>query len=50
LVTDLKKLFPTLTTLGGHKDFKKTTECPGNQLYPLLEDIRKSLGLLVPPK
>jgi hypothetical protein len=49
LVLGLKKLFPTLKTLGGHKDFKKSTECPGNQLYPLLDGIRNALGMLAPP-
>jgi hypothetical protein len=44
----LTKQFATLTTLGGHKDFKKSTECPGNQLYPRLDDIRKAVGLLAP--
>jgi hypothetical protein len=49
LVTDLKKLFLGLKTLGGHKDFKATTECPGNQLYPLLPEIRQALGMQAPP-
>jgi hypothetical protein len=28
----LKKLFPTIQVLGGHKDFKKSTECPGEDV------------------
>jgi hypothetical protein len=48
LVNWLKEeLFP-LGTLGGHKDFKKGTECPGNQLYPLLDAIREATGLRPP--
>ena len=40
----------TKPELGGHKDFKVKTECPGNRLYPLLDDIRKDTGLRAPPK
>lgn len=50
LVLSLKLPFPTLRTLGGHKDFKVTTECPGNQMYPLLDDMRTSTGLVAPPR
>ncbi len=50
LVNALKGLFPTLRVLGGHKDFKVKTECPGNLMYPLLDDIRKGTGLLAPPR
>lgn len=50
LIRALKsQLFPALLVLGGHKDFKKTTECPGNQLYPLLAGWRTDLGLNAPP-
>ena len=48
LVIALRHPFPTLAVLGGHKDFKKTTECPGNQLYPHLDDFRKATGLRAP--
>jgi hypothetical protein len=48
LVIALKGLFPTLTTLGGHKDYKKSTECPGSELYPLLGDLRQTTGLKAP--
>src|SRR5262245_8752497 len=45
LVRALKTLFGTLRVLGGHKDFKVKTECPGNQLYPMLPGLRKTLGM-----
>jgi hypothetical protein len=48
LGTALKKLFPSIKALGGHKDYKKDTECPGNKLYPLLGDLRTALGLKGP--
>ena len=50
LVKSLRILFPSLAVLGGHKDFKVKTECPGNQLYPLLDDMRRETGLKPPPK
>jgi hypothetical protein len=45
LGTALEKLFPSIKTLGGHKDYKKGTECPGDKLYPRLGNLRTSLGL-----
>lgn len=48
IVTALKSLFPTLSKLGGHRDYKKKTECPGNQLYPLLDGIRSETALAPP--
>ncbi len=54
LIKLLKTLFPTLTTLGGHKDFKKdedgnpATECPGKTLYDQLDSIRAEVGLAKP--
>jgi hypothetical protein len=50
LVKSLRMVFPSLAILGGHKDFKIKTECPGNQLYPLLDDMRKETGLMAPLK
>jgi hypothetical protein len=47
LIGWLKELFPKIATLGGHKDWK-STECPGNQLYAMLPDIRKATGLAAP--
>jgi hypothetical protein len=40
---------PATAILGGHKDFEIKTECPGNQLYPLLDDMRKETGLMASP-
>jgi hypothetical protein len=48
LILGLKQLFPSLRKLGGHKDFKKSTECPGDALYDLLRHLRAALGLAVP--
>jgi peptidoglycan recognition protein len=44
----LKQLFPGIKTLGGHKDYDKTTICPGNRLYPHLSELRTALGLRAP--
>lgn len=44
LITTLKSHF-ALTALGGHKDYKADTECPGNELYGKLGDLRKRTGL-----
>ena len=49
LGTALKGLFPTIKVLGGHKDFKKTTACPGDRMYPLLDGLRTGLVLNAPP-
>ena len=49
LGTALKGLFPTIKVLGGHKDFKKTTACPGDRMYPLLGGLRTTLVLNAPP-
>jgi hypothetical protein len=40
----LIKLFSGIKVLGGHKDWKKSTECPGNKLYPRLDEFRTALG------
>lgn len=47
LIVALKILFPTLTTLGAHKDYKKT-ECPGSEMVPLLPELRRFVGLSGP--
>lgn len=49
LGTALKGLFPTIKTLGGHKDFKKSTACPGDRMYPMLGGLRTALVLNAPP-
>lgn len=48
LVTELKKYFPNLKKLGGHRDFDATNECPGNKLYNRLDEIRKKTSLKAP--
>ncbi len=47
LINALRGIFP-LTELGGHKDWKKTTECPGNVLYAELNGMRTRTGLASP--
>jgi hypothetical protein len=49
LITTLKREFPTIGTLGGHRDYKKT-ECPGDLLYGELGGLRKEFGLKAPAK
>lgn len=44
LISELKKYFP-LKMLGGHRDFKKSTECPGNIFYPLIDSIAEETEL-----
>jgi hypothetical protein len=44
----LEKLFASIQVLGGHKDFKKGTECPGDKMYPRLDDFRTALRLKAP--
>lgn len=44
LVNTLKKHFP-LTRLVGHRDLDPSNECPGSELYPRLEELRKKTGL-----
>jgi hypothetical protein len=45
LVKTLKKYFTKITLLGGHKDYKPSTECPGDILYGQLDDLRTATGL-----
>ncbi len=44
LINALTQLFPLLE-LGGHKDWKSTTECPGAVLYAQLPELRRRTGL-----
>jgi hypothetical protein len=44
LINTLKGHF-ALDKLGGHKDYKAGTECPGGELYKKLPDLRKKTGL-----
>ncbi|EPX59055.1 putative N-acetylmuramoyl-L-alanine amidase [Cystobacter fuscus DSM 2262] len=45
LILTLKTEFPTLRLLGGHRDYKKTTECPGEVMYKHLKAFRSALKL-----
>ncbi len=44
LIDTLKSHFK-LDKLGGHKDYKAGTECPGGELYGKIPDLRKRTGL-----
>lgn len=53
LVRALKRFFPTLKRLGGHRDFildpnDVKRDCPGDNLYRLLPDLREATGLTGP--
>jgi len=45
LLRELMIRFPSLTKLGGHRDYKPTTQCPGDLLYPLIASWRKATKL-----
>lgn len=45
LIRTLKVELGTVSRLGGHRDYKPTTECPGNALYPRLGALRTATGL-----
>ncbi|ADO75680.1 N-acetylmuramoyl-L-alanine amidase [Stigmatella aurantiaca DW4/3-1] len=45
LILTLKLEFKTLTLLGGHRDYKTTTECPGDIMYKQLGTLRKTTSL-----
>ncbi len=49
IISTLKQAFPTIVTLGGHKDYKDT-ECPGDLLYAELGALRKEFALKAPAK
>jgi hypothetical protein len=48
LIKTLMASFPTIKKLGGHKDYKPSTECPGEELYKLIPGIRGDVGLSGP--
>ncbi len=48
MICYLKKRYPSVRYLGGHRDFKQTV-CPGNLVYPLISRWRKVTGLAKPP-
>lgn len=45
LIKTLKSEFGTLTKLGGHRDYKSTTKCPGGELYKMIPGIRTDTKL-----
>lgn len=45
LIMTLKAEFPTIKSLGGHRDYKAGTECPGGKLYSLIPTMRAATGL-----
>jgi hypothetical protein len=45
LINTLKGAFPTVTKLGGHRDYKAGTECPGGELYKKLDGMRTETKL-----
>jgi len=45
LLQTLKSEFRTLSKLGGHRDYKPTTECPGDIMYGRLGALRTATGL-----
>ena len=47
LINKLKDYFP-LSTLGGHRDFKESTVCPGDTLYEEIDKLRLRTDLKNP--
>lgn len=45
LIKSLKTEFGTITRLGGHRDYKKGTECPGSIMYSRIGALRSATGL-----
>jgi hypothetical protein len=45
LIKGLESSFPTLKKLGGHRDYKATTVCPGSELYKLIPGLRAKTSL-----
>ncbi|HEX8823974.1 MAG TPA: peptidoglycan recognition family protein, partial [Archangium sp.] len=45
LIKTLKAEFRTITLLGGHRDYKKGTECPGSIMYGRITALRSATGL-----
>jgi LysM repeat protein len=45
LIQTLKGEFRTLAKLGGHRDYKAGTECPGDIMYGQLGALRRRVGL-----
>jgi hypothetical protein len=47
LVLAIKASLPTVTKIGGHRDYM-TTDCPGDELYKVIPGIRTKTGLAGP--
>jgi hypothetical protein len=45
LIKTLKAELGTIVSLGGHRDYKQGTECPGGAMYAHLDALRKATGL-----
>jgi N-acetyl-anhydromuramyl-L-alanine amidase AmpD len=45
LINALKGAFSTITKIGGHKDYKVKTVCPGDELYKLIPGLRTKTSL-----
>jgi hypothetical protein len=46
----LMKAFPTIAFFGGHIEYGDTYDCPGSNLMPQMDKLRKTLGLAKPVK
>ncbi len=46
----LMRAFPTMTSFGGHIEYGDTFDCPGSNLLPYMDKLRKTLGLKKPIK
>jgi hypothetical protein len=45
MIKALKASFSTLKKLGGHRDYKPSTVCPGGELYKLIPGLRTKTSL-----
>jgi hypothetical protein len=45
LIGALKAVLPSLKKVGGHRDYKAGTDCPGGEMYKLIPAIRTGTGL-----
>lgn len=48
LVKTLRREFPTIKKLVGHRDIKTNSECPGDDLYRHVPSFRAATGLAGP--
>jgi hypothetical protein len=49
LIPAVKRLFPTVAVLSGHRDWDPGNQCPGRYFYPQIAGLRKDFGLAAPP-